>query len=377
MEHVPASYFCRALRLRGFRNFEVLDLDVPAPGLALIGDNGAGKTNLLEALYYLEIFRSFRDVPDERLVRFGEDTFFVRGTFEDAVSGRALEVSAGYDRRARRKRVAVDGVEVERLGDALGRIGAVVFSPSDTGLVTGGPAERRRFLDILLSLTRPGYLAALQRYRHVLRQRNAMLRQGAPPGDFAPWDEALVDAGALVLLGRAGWVTAHAAGFAQRVATIGAEDPGELVYEPSVPASADDDAASVRAAFLDGLARAGARERERLMTLVGPHRDDLGLRGAGRVDLRDYGSGGQRRTAAVALRMIEADTIRAARRIEPIVLLDDVFAELDPGRSRRILDILEAEERGQVILTAPKRSDLEPRGGGLRHARIEAGRVLA
>src|SRR5690606_29832040 len=134
----------------------------------------------------------------------------------------------------------------------------------------------------------------------------------------------------------------------------------------------------VEAAFLAELAHGAERERERGMTLAGPHRDDLEFVDAeSSVDLREFGSGGQRRTAAIALRMIEADTVRAGQGREPLILLDDVLAELDPGRAHRLLELMETEQRGQVLLTAPKASDLEPRGGRLPHWHIEAGRISA
>ncbi|HSJ25512.1 MAG TPA: AAA family ATPase, partial [Longimicrobiales bacterium] len=140
----PAALVCRELRLRQYRNFAALELSFPAAGVAVVGDNGSGKTNLLEALHYLEIFRSFRGASDEQLVRFGAEAFHIRGVFEDPATGRSVEVTAAYEPRTRRKRVTVDGVEAERLGDAIGRTGSVVFSPSDVALVAGAPGERRR-----------------------------------------------------------------------------------------------------------------------------------------------------------------------------------------------------------------------------------------
>src|SRR5690554_4915115 len=207
------ALICVELRLRDFRNFAELELGFPSVGVAIIGDNGAGKTNLLEAVHYLEIFRSFRGAPDERLVRFGADAFHIRGRFRDEATGEEREITAAFERRTRRKRVTVDGVEPERLGDAVGRAGVVVFSPSDLALVAGPPGERRRFLDIVLSLNRPGYLGWLQRYRQTLRQRNAMLRSGAPRELLEPWDEALASTGALLVVARAQWVDTHAAAF--------------------------------------------------------------------------------------------------------------------------------------------------------------------
>src|SRR5690606_27104516 len=231
-----------------------------------------------EAIYYLEIFRSFRGAPDEQLVRMGEEAFHVRGRFEDPVLGDTREIEAAYERRTRRKRVAVNGAVPERIGDALGGGGAVIFSPSDVAIVAGSPAERRRFLDIVLSLNRPGYLQALQRYRQVLKQRNAMLRDGAPPALLAAWDEGLVEWGSRIVVARAEWVADRAGGFAGRCeATSGGAAPW-LAYASASPmraGAAPPTRAEGAEAFRSELARPASRERERGVTLAGPHRDDL------------------------------------------------------------------------------------------------------
>lgn len=351
----------RELRLRNFRNFESIELRFPAAGVAIIGDNGSGKTNLLESAHYLEIFRSFRGAADDQLVRFGAEAFHVRGLFEEQGSGRSIEIAAGYEPRTHRKRVVVDGSEVDRLGDAIGRIGTVIFSPSDVEIVAGAPGERRRFLDIVLSLNVRGYLDALQRYRHVLRQRNALLREGRSGDVLPPWDAALVEAGAQIIVDRASWVESHATRFAEIFAAIGGGAAGALSYDSDVPLEGVPTKEVAAAAFDARLGRVAQRERERGVTLAGPHRDDLSLTmgsGGSVVDLRQYGSGGQVRTGAIALRMIEAESVLESRGFRPLLLLDDVFAELDPGRSRRILELFGGDRHGQVLLTAPKQTDV-------------------
>jgi DNA replication and repair protein RecF len=371
----------RELRLRQFRNFIELERQFPPAGVAIIGENGSGKTNLLEAIYYLEIFRSFRGAPDDQLVRFGAEAFHVRGRFESDSVG-SSQVTAAYEPRSHRKKITHNGVEPERIGDAIGQVGAVIFSPSDVDIVRGSPAERRRFLDIVLSLNRAGYLVALQRYRAVLRQRNAALRDTRSTASLAAWDESLVEAGTTIMHERANWVAEHCAAFAQRYAAIAHGAGADMQYqcgagrrlEPAQLTARDRLAECFRAE----LARVADRERERGVTMAGPHRDELKFAAQtsnGSVDLHDYGSGGQVRTAAIALRMVEADTIRERRGRDPLILLDDVFAELDRPRSERILDLLENEQPGQVILTAPKESDLQLRHGALTRWQIANGEI--
>jgi DNA replication and repair protein RecF len=371
-----------ALRLSNYRNFTEQRLDIPPAGLAIIGDNGHGKTNFLEAIYYLEIFRSFRGTADEQLVRFGEDYFRVEGVVDRWDGSGPHRVAAAFDRRQKKKKVTVDGIEPPRLGDAIGRVGAVIFSPSDVSIVAGSPATRRRFLDILLSLTESRYLEDLQRYRQALAQRNALLRAGEPAALVAAWNDGLIRAGSKITAARWRWVSSRSDAFAEQVRRIAGTGDAALEYEPSVGFEESEtvpDPAVIAEAFATELARVADRERRQGATVVGPHRDDLRLRAASAgkewIDLRVFGSGGQQRTAAVALRIVEGETLRDHLGSEPIILLDDVFAELDAGRSRRILEWVDAEERAQVILTAPKASDLDLRGRSLPTWRIENGRI--
>ena len=274
------------LRLRQFRNLSELDQSFPPAGVAIIGENGAGKTNLLEAIYYLEIFRSFRGASDERLVQFGADAFHIRGRFQGIESGQIRELTAAFDARSHRKRVAQDGVEPERLGDALGQIGAVIFTPADVDIVRGSPSERRRFLDIVLSLNRHGYLAALQQYRHVLRNRNAALRDPRSRATLHAWDDALIESGTRVMTERAQWVAENAEAFARRYRIIAENVDAGLRYVCGLGQRANSDPADepeqLRRDFRAALERGADRERERGATLAGPHRDELDFPHTGR-----------------------------------------------------------------------------------------------
>ena len=369
-----------ALTLRHFRNLCDQDLELPPEGVALIGDNAQGKSNFLEAIYYLETFRSFRGAPDEQLVAFGADVFRVVG---DAASGASpgcgtAQVTAAFERKGKRKKVCVDGAEQERLGAALGRLAAVIFSPADLELVSGGPKERRRFLDIVLSLNEPGYLAALQEYRRVLLQRNAALRDVLPAAIVHAWDPGLIDSGSEVIRARRDWIERVGPAFGGYYARVSNDGRACITYESSVPLRHVDSAEGVRTAFRVALEAASDRDRRLGTTTVGPHRDEvrLALDGTGDgLDLREYGSGGQRRTAALALRLVEAETIRDRRGVTPLILVDDAFAELDEGRSERVLEIMEAADAGQVVLTAPKESDVRFKRHTLARWRIKAGRV--
>jgi len=359
----------RHAAIRDFRNLEKVDLDFPETGLALIGENGQGKTNLLEAICYLEVLRSVRGARDQDVVRFGERGFHI------ALSVRTdadHELGVGFDTAGKRKRVMRDGVALPRLSDAFGGLPAVMFSPRDIQLIAGSPGERRRYLDLVLALTSRRYLSALQHYRAALLRRNAALRDAArnpaAENSVSVWEPALAEAGAVITCERAQWVTAHAEEFARICVSIGEEGEPRMSYQSSLARDGGD----LREALAAALDRQRPHDIRRGLTHAGPHRDDLNLDLAGR-ELRTFGSAGQQRTAAIALRMLEAATLRAGCGLEPILLLDDPFAELDVRRSARILELLGNAGLGQVILAVPRDTDIPPELVRLERARIQGG----
>lgn len=376
---VPAADSVRldSLTIRDFRNIAEAALKPPPAGLVIVGDNGQGKTNLLEAAYYFMLLRSARGARDADLIRFGCAGFFLAAALE---GGSALEMTIGYERQGRRKRVRMDGVEIPRLSDALGALPAVMVSPRDVSLVTGSPAERRRFMDVVLAVSSKGYLRALQQYRRALARRNAALRDVLRAGGkvdedmVAVWEPALAEHGATLWAGRVDWLAGHADRYAALCGSIGEPGAPALRLVGTPPGAADH---SERQTILrDALASRRVHDLRRGVTSTGPHRDDLFLTLDDR-DLRTFGSAGQQRTAAMALRLLEAESLRAHVGAPPLMLMDDPFAELDTRRSERILALLDEAGLGQVLLAVPRVADIPGEFTRLDRCGVREGRLVA
>jgi DNA replication and repair protein RecF len=371
----PSARLAR-LVVRDFRNLAHVELAPPREGLVVFGENGQGKTNLLEAIHYLEILRSMRGARDQDLVRFGADAFHIAAEVE---TDRRREIGVGFERAGKRKRVRLDGDIPERLSDALGALPSVMFSPADAELITGAPAARRRYLDILLALTTRGYLSALQRYRAALARRNAALREAAKAGrasasSVAVWEPPLAEHGATLIRERAAWVSETGARFEQLCADIGEATAVRMRYASGVEAGGD-----LTAALAAALEEKRNIDLRRGLTHAGPHRDDLvvsltGTDGVSR-DLRTFGSAGQQRSAAIALRMLEAATFTERMGRSPVFLLDDPFAELDSRRSANVLGLLMRTGMGQTILVVPRESDIPSQFNELERALVVHGAI--
>ena len=364
------------LAVRDFRNLAHIELAPSDDGFVLIGENGQGKTNLLEAIYYLQILRSARGARDQDLVRFGAAGFHVGATVE---TNARHEIGVGFERQGKRKRARIDGVVPDRLSDALGALPSVMFSPDDVELVGGSPNARRRYLDIMLALTARGYLNALQHYRAALARRNAALREAAranrlSESSVAVWEPPLAEHGAVLWMERRAWVASVVNRFEELCTEIGEPARVRIRYASSVGAT-DDPAGALTAA----LAEKRALDLRRGLTHVGPHRDDLVITIAGPDgaphDLRTFGSAGQQRSAAIALRMLEAATFRERTGRAPLFLLDDPFAELDARRTSRILAMLARDRLGQTMLAVPRESDIPSELTGLERLRVADGSI--
>jgi DNA replication and repair protein RecF len=345
-----------------FRNHDAAAVEFPPGVSVLVGPNGVGKTNLLEAAGYLATLGSHRVGQDAALIRAGAASAVVRAAVQRA--GRRLlvdvELRPGSGVRGR-----VNGAPVPRARDLLGVVRATVFAPEDLGLVRGDPEERRRFLDTLATQRLPRYHGSRQDYDRVLRQRNTLLRSAAgrlPASGLATlevWDEKLASAGAEIWSERLRLVAALTPRVElayQRLA--GRDDMVEIGYVSSVAGTAgsDPDPAKLAQALRERLVVDRAREVERGITLSGPHRDDLalGLRG---LPARTHASHGEAWSLALALRL-GSHRLLAEEGEEPVLLMDDVFAELDRQRRDRVAEAALAAE--QTIVTAAVAEELPP-----------------
>jgi DNA replication and repair protein RecF len=355
------------LALTDFRCYESADVAL-APGVTTFtGPNGAGKTNLIEAAWYVATFGSHRVSADAAMVRSGAQRAILRAAVVSAV-GRALveiEVNPG-----RANRVRLNRVPLPRPREALGALRCVLFAPEDLATVKGDPDQRRRYADDLLVASRPRYAGVRSDYERALKQRTALLKsaraagRGEPPG-MDVWDEQLIAKGAELTAGRLRLIGALrpliTASYAdvsgdQRAAAIsyrmGSERSG--VFDP------DPEPAKLADAMRESLDRVRRAELDRGICLVGPHRDELELR-IGDLPARGYASHGESWSLALALRLAAFGLLRADGD-DPVLMLDDVFAELDSGRRERLAELASAAE--QVLVTAAVAADVPARLAG-------------
>ncbi|GAA1192877.1 DNA replication/repair protein RecF [Pseudonocardia alaniniphila] len=356
----------RRLAVADFRSWETAELELEPGVTVLVGPNGVGKTNLVEAAGYLATLGSHRVATDAPLIRRGADRAVVRGLVVH--HGRELsvelEITAGKANRAR-----VNRAPVPRPRDVLGILRTVLFAPEDLALVRGDPGERRRFLDDLLVSRYPRYAAVRGDYDRVLRQRSALLKTArngrADLSTLDVWDGHLARNGSVLLAGRLELVAAIAPLAVEAFADVApTSDPIDLVYRSSLDGDLPGSAAELEVRLLDALAAVRRQEVERGVCLVGPHRDDLELR-LGDGPAKGYASHGESWAIALALRLASYRLLRDDD-VEPVLVLDDVFAELDSRRRTALADVaLRAE---QVLITAAVPEDVPAGLSGVRFA---------
>ena len=389
------------LSLSHFRNFSRLETDLPAGLTVVVGANAQGKSSLLEAIHYLSAGSSSQAGSDRQLIHFAAPDKVARlvGQVDRAEDSLRLEIRLALEASAEggeprlRREVLINGVK-RRLAALYGQFQAVLFLPQDLRVVEGAPGERRRLLDEALSQGDPRYAGALTEYGKVLARRNALLKSlQERRGDgrqMAFWDERLSSLAAGLMRTRAAAVLELqelAAPIHQQLSR-GREElllEYQPAYDPFAGETPDTHgtppawralaAEALQQGLAEALRLARAEELGRGMTLLGPHRDELGFR-VNQVDLRVFGSRGQNRTAVLALKLAEVEWLRRRTGEDPVLLLDEVLAELDPERRQDLLARLRSAE--QVVLTAADLGLFEREFlDGATLWRIEAGQLQA
>ncbi len=358
-----------SLNLANFRCYESFSLELPAGLSVFQGPNASGKTSLLEAIMLLVTGRSPRTNWSREMIRWGTQQAQVPGVFVRRDERRdEVQVTLSLSDRAEVEKASLlNGAAPDSVAQLLQRLPVVIFEPEDLQLVKGGSSERRRFMNLALSGLRPLYLDDLLRYRRALRQRNELLKQtwrGRASGeDLAPWTAQLVRTGAQLMADRE-WLLQQ---LAPRAGLLYAELSGdaeqlELTYRPRVEAE-EGGLPERMQAFYEALEETEEMDLRRGATQVGPHRDELVVRLAGQR-ARDFGSQGQQRTAALSLKLAQAQLLAAGREESPLVLLDDCLSELDDDRQRHVLELV--GQFDQILLTTAAEPPVRAEGHVVR-----------
>ena len=383
--------YLKHLSLTNFRNFTRLDINLPRRVVVLTGNNAQGKTSVLEAIYFLAAFTSFQTHTDRQLVNFRAAreplavtrlvAEYVRGKSSHRMEARLILEPSGVNGQRLRKEILLDGVK-RSVSEAIGQFNAVIFVPQMSQIIEGAPEDRRRYLNLALAQTVPAYARALSDYHQALSQRNALLKalgeRGGNSDQLSVWDEALSHLGAQIILWRTQAVheiERQAARIHQEL-TRGAEVL-RLAYEPAydplpkpngqkelkldtVVDRSTLDLKTIEAGFRERLTQLRGEEIARGVTTIGPHRDELRFL-SNNVDLGDYGSRGQVRTTLLALKLAEVQWMKERTREWPVILLDEVMAELDLQRRADLLKYIGESE--QVLFTTTDLNMFTPEFG--------------
>lgn len=339
-----------SISLQDFRNVALARLQVAGDAVFIIGRNGQGKTNLLEAVGLVTALRSFRTTDNGTLVRWGQREARIICELDHEREGVA---SLDIRLRAGGKDIALDGNPVPRLADIIGRFPTVALSSQDIQLLRGGPGLRRRFLDLLLAGADPRYFDALRRYTRALKERNALLKAGRPGPELNAFEVPLASAAVeLIALRRAavGELAPLVVETCRGIANI--DEAPELAYRADLAPAADTTAEHQVEAYLELLARQRPRDLALQTTRHGPHRDDMDLRLKAH-EAREFGSEGQQRGLVLSLRLAQARWLERRTGAVPIILADDVLGELDPVRREAFWNVLNPQ--AQVIATGTER----------------------
>ena len=318
----------KSIELNNFRNYEVANIEFDKNINILYGDNAQGKTNLLEACYYSAISKSFKSNKDKEIIRFGQDYLSIKTIIDKNDREYAIDISINNNK----KTIKVDNVKINKTSDLLGLLNVILFSPEDLNIIKNGPSERRRFFDNEISQIDRIYLSDLINYNKVLNNRNKLLRDIAFDNSIKDtldvWDMQLVEYGKKIIKRRREFIDELKYYVKDKHFKIsGGKEELIINYEPSI----DD------MFFEDELINNREKDLKYAQTSVGPHRDDISFKIDG-IDIRKFGSQGQKRCSALSLKLSEIDIVSNIIKDKPVLLLDDVLSELDSNRQKFLLE---------------------------------------
>ncbi len=344
----------REVQLQNFRNHEATQIKCALGRNVFLGNNGEGKTNILEAISYLCLTKSFYASSDATAVQIGQSGFTVTAQAVSDIDVSYL-IDVSYSKEAKEKRIAVNKGVVEDKSSVIGMFPVVVLSPENANITSGTPANRRRFIDVVISQSNKSYLRNLVEYRRILRQRNRILFE-AKTGQrntrelLEPWNENLIRQGTEISLRRAKFVEEFLPYLVDAFVEIaGTGEEPSIGYDSSIKTDSALTIEQAQILYREGLELQRTEEQKLGTTLVGPHKDELVFEING-LDLKTYASQGQHKTFLVALKVAEYFYLRERCQETPVLLLDDVFSELDGPRSEKLLSM--TANLGQTFITA-------------------------
>ena len=360
--------FVSHLSLTDFRSYSNLELSFKPGQNIFIGENGEGKTNIIESLMYLALLSSHRISSDQPLVKLGAERAYVRARVESEERNTLMELEINAS-KANRAKVNQNPVRSQK--ELLGIVKCICFSPEDLDLVRGDPSERRSFLDQLLIQRSPRLAGVISDYERALKQRNSLLKSRAPQSSLTPWDEHLANFGGGVIAGRLKLISEIEPLFQNAYKNLSEKKVAKLGYKSSV-VNANTNKDENRERILTTITEISGQERERGISLIGPHRDDL-LLNLGDHPVKGYASHGESWSIALALRLASYQLF-INDGDKPILILDDVFSELDEDRREKLINISQSAE--QTFITVAVENDLPPSIKGAKF-KVTSGKVVA
>lgn len=347
------------LSLQDFRSYKVLELPLKTKQSIFIGDNGEGKTNIIEAIMYLSLLSSHRVSQDTPLIKLGAERAYIRAKVLQDNRSQLIELEINSN-KANRAKVNQNPVRSQK--EILGITQAIAFSPEDLDLVRGDPNERRAFIDQLLIQRNPRMSGVITDYERALKQRNALLKSRAPIQSLEPWDEHLTKFGAELIASRIELIETLQPYFIAAYKNLAEKKLAGIAYKSNIN-QLSNDRDSNQNLLISKILEVRDQERERGITLVGPHRDDV-LLSLGEHQVKGYASHGESWSIALALRLASFQLLKEEGN-QPILILDDVFSELDEARREKLVQL--AEEAEQTFITVAVESDLPKNLNGARY----------